>query len=223
MSGALFSFAVHVYARSAGVDALLVRMARMDTAAELESGSDSGHDKEQASTSPVHHMSLWPPPRSTRHSGRRRRQLTVLGIVLSALLLVVGGGAAIWVFVPVSEEDMGGQEVSLDDYEGSWSGRMHQVDTEGEPVAEWEAQVRIEKDAERGSTAWTTFSCSGTLDLSAREGDRFVYDYTETSDPENRCVDESELTIWLAEDGLNAEWVSITAEGTRMVSTGVLD
>ena len=189
----------------------------MDTAAELESGSDSGHEKEQASTSPVHHMSLWPPPRSTRHSGRRRRQLTVLGIVLSALLLVVGGGAAIWVFVPVSEEDMGGQEVSLDDYEGSWSGRMHQVDTEGEPVAEWEAQVRIEKDAERGSTAWTTFSCSGTLDLSAREE---VDSSTTTPRPPTPRTLRGRVrtTIWPAEDGLNAEWVSITAEA-RMVST----
>ena len=195
----------------------------MDTAAELESGADSGRGQEQSSPSPVSQMALWPPPRSTRHSGRRRRQITVLSTVLLALLLIVGGGAAVWAFVLDGQEDTGGQEVSLDDYEGSWAGRMHQVNTEGEPVAEWDAQVRIEEGAERGSTAWTTFSCSGTLDLSAREGDRFVYGYTETSDPEDRCVDEAELTVWPAENGLNAEWVSITAQGTRMVSTGVLD
>lgn len=196
----------------------------MDTAAELESGSDNGNGQERTSPSPspVRQMALWPPPRSTRHSGRRRRQITVASIVLLVLLLMVGGGVALWTLAPVPEEKTGGQEVSLQDYEGSWSGRMHQVDTEGDPVAEWDAQVRIEEGAERGSTAWTTFSCSGTLELTAREGDRLVYGYTETSDPEERCVDESELTLWPTEDGLNAEWVSITREGTRMVSTGVL-
>lgn len=194
----------------------------MDTAAELEPGADGDHGQEQASTSPVRQMALWPPPRSTRHSGRRRRQITVLSIALLVLLLIVAGGAAVWAFVLDGEEDTNDQEVSLEVYEGSWSGSMQQVDTEGEPVAEWDAEVRIEEDAERGSTAWTTFSCSGTLNLSAREGDRLVYSYTETSDPEDRCVDESELTVWPVEDGLNAEWVSITAEGTRMVSTGVL-
>ncbi|WP_017613642.1 hypothetical protein [Nocardiopsis salina] len=197
----------------------------MDTAAELESGSD-GRRGADASASPVRQMSLWPPPRSTRHTGRRRRKATVAAVVLVLLLLLGAGGYALWAFVLDGEgaAPAADGEAPVTDFEGSWSGRMAQVDTDGEPVAEWDAQVRIEEGAERGSTAWTTFTCSGTLELSAREGDRLVYAYTETSDPQDRCVDQSELTVRPDGDGgLDAEWASVTDGGTRMVSTGTLD
>lgn len=193
----------------------------MDTAAELKAGAD---EEPEDSATPVRQLALWPPPRSTRHNGKRRRRLTRVGVTAIVLLLVVGGAAATWVYLDDSEQAPVTATSEPDEFVGSWSGLMHQVNTEGDPVAEWDAQVRIEEGAERGSTAWTTFSCSGTLELSARDGDRLVYTYTETSDPEERCVDEAELTLWPTSDsGLNAEWSSVTREGTRMVSTGTLD
>ena len=194
----------------------------MDTAAELRAGSEDGHGN---SSTPVRQMSLWPPPRSTRHSGKRRRQFTKAAVTVAVLLLLGGGAFAAWTYLGDSGADTVTTTSDPDEFVGSWTGQMNQVNTDGEPVAEWDAQVRIEEGAERGSTAWTTFSCSGTLELSARDGDRLVYSYTETSDPEDRCVDESELTLWPVSDGegLNAEWSSVTREGTRMVSTGTLD
>lgn len=196
----------------------------MDTAAELEPGSDGEHGA-GASASPVRRMSLWPPPRSNRHSGRRRRKATITAVILVFLLLLGAGGYALWTFVAEdTAAPSGDNDAPVSDFEGSWAGQMEQVDTDGAPVAEWDAQVRIEEGAERGSTAWTTFSCSGTLELSARDGDRLVYAYTETSDPQDRCVDDSELTVWPNEDGgLDSEWASVTDDGTRMVSTGVLE
>ena len=194
----------------------------MDTAAELRAGAEDGPG---TSSAPVRQMSLWPPPRSTRHSGRRRRQFTKAAVAAAVLLLLGGGGYAAWTQWGGSDEDAVVTTPEPEEFVGSWSGRMSQVDTDGEPVAEWDAQVRIEEGGERGSTVWTTFSCSGTLELSARDGDRLVYSYTEISDPEDRCVDESELTLWPVSggEGLNAEWSAVTREGTRMVSTGTLD
>ncbi|GHD18854.1 hypothetical protein GCM10007147_09460 [Nocardiopsis kunsanensis] len=196
----------------------------MDTAAELEPGSNGEHGAD-ASASPVRGMSLWPPPRSNRHSGRRRRKVVITAAVLAFLLLLGAGGYALWKFVlDGAAAPSGDDDAPVSAFEGSWSGQMKQVDTNGAPVAEWDAQVRIEEGAERGSTAWTTFSCSGTLELSARDGDRLVYIYSETSDPQERCVDDSELTVWPNGDGgLDSEWASVTDDGTRMVSTGVLE
>ncbi|GAA1458942.1 hypothetical protein NE857_28990 [Nocardiopsis exhalans] len=193
----------------------------MDTAAELRAGSEDGHGK---SATPVRQMSLWPPPRATRYRDKRRRQFTKVTVAAAVLLLLGGGGFAAWAYLDGSGDDAVTTAPDPDEFVGSWSGPMSQVDTDGEPVAEWDAEVRIEEGAERGSTTWSTFSCSGTLELSARDGDRLVYSYTEISDPEDRCVDESELTLWPVSDGggLNAEWSSVTREGTRMVSTGTL-
>lgn len=193
----------------------------MDTAAELESGADDGHKGHGSSaTAPSQvQLSLWPPPRSSRHNGRRRRQITVLvAIVLAALL--IGGGATAWALLA---DDEPAQEAvaPAEDFVGAWSGEMVQVNTQGQHVADWHAEVRIEEGAERGSTAWTTFACSGTLALSAGDNARRVYVYTETADPQERCVDEAELTVWpSAGGGLKAEWSSVTDEGTRMTSTG---
>ncbi|WDZ89969.1 hypothetical protein [Nocardiopsis sp. HUAS JQ3] len=196
----------------------------MDTAAELESGADDRREEPASSVtaaSPVQ-LSLWPPPRSTRHSGRRRRQFTVLGAVALAVLLI-GGGATAWALLADGEEAAQEAVAPAEDFVGSWAGEMVQVNTEGQHVADWHAEVRIEEGAERGSTAWTTFACSGTLVLSAGDNDRRVYAYTETADPEDRCVDEAELTVSpVAGGGLRAEWSSVTDEGTRMTSTGPL-
>ncbi len=193
----------------------------MDTAAELRAGEEDGSG---SSPTPVRQMSLWPPPRSNRHSGKRRRRFTRLAVVTFALVLAAGGTAAAWTLWGPSDEGPATVTSDPEEFVGSWSGRMNQVDTDGRPVAEWDAEVRIEDGAERGTSSWTTFSCSGTLELSARDGDRLVYTYTEIADPDERCVDEAELTLWPdSGPGLNAEWASITSEGTRMVSTGTLD
>jgi hypothetical protein len=199
----------------------------MDTAAELESGSgdDSRTAPAPAPVSPVTGLSLWPPPRSTRHASRRRRQLTVVAAVVVAAVVLAGGIAAALTLVGDGPQDDAtpADQVDVDAFVGSWAGEMVQVDTEGEYVADWHAEVRIEEGAERGSTAWTTFTCSGTLEQSAAEGERLVFTYTETADPEDRCVDDAELTVTPDDGGLAAEWSSVTREGTRMVSTGRLE
>ena len=58
----------------------------MDAAAELESGAEDkgGPPAPSVTVAPVQ-LSLWPPPRSTRHSSRRRRQLTVFAAVVLVL------------------------------------------------------------------------------------------------------------------------------------------
>ncbi|MEV2274182.1 hypothetical protein AB0I72_01230 [Nocardiopsis sp. NPDC049922] len=193
----------------------------MDTAADLDPGPEGGRGDTAA---PVRQMSLWQPPRSTRYTQRRRRRVAVVsGIGLGALVLA-GGIATAWTLVGDEGADVAESTEHLERFVGSWSGDMHQVDTEGDPVADWHAEIRIEEGAERGSTAWTTFTCSGTLELSARDGDRVVYVYTETADPEDRCVDDAELTLWPGDDdrALMSEWSSVTDEGTRMTSTGEL-
>ncbi|CAL9535633.1 hypothetical protein SUDANB121_04150 [Nocardiopsis dassonvillei] len=196
----------------------------MDAAAELESGAGDRDGAPAPSTSavPVQQLSLWSPPRSVQGSARRRRRITGLAVGAAAVLLIAGGTAAAWALIGGEAEDVPGAGVPAEEFVGSWAGEMTQVDTEGEHVADWHAEVRIEEGAERGSTAWTTFTCSGTLELSAADNDRRVYTYTETADPEERCVDDAELTVWPGGDGLKAEWSSVTREGTRMVSTGVL-
>lgn len=198
----------------------------MDTAAELESGADDrgeGAASPAAASSPVQQLSLWPPPRSARHHGRRRRQILVLAAGVVALLLL-GGGVSAWALLGGADDPADEPVAPAEDFVGAWSGEMSQVDTEGRHVADWHAEVRIEEGAERGSTAWTTFACSGTLVLSAGDNDRRVYAYSETADPEDRCVDEAELTVRSAGSGvLKAEWSSVTHEGTRMISTGDLN
>ncbi|MFV2197007.1 hypothetical protein [Nocardiopsis sp. LOL_012] len=192
----------------------------MDTPAEVESGSDGGSD---GSPGPVSQMSLWAPPRSTRYKSKRRKRILLLAGSVAAVAVLAGGAAAVAVFVG-GDSGSAGEAVSTGEFVGSWSGEMNQVDTEGQHVADWDARVSIEEGAEHGTSAWITFSCSGSLVLSASEGDRAVYAYTETADPEDRCVDDAELTLWPEEDGrgLRAEWSSVTDEGTRMTSTGVL-
>lgn len=195
----------------------------MDAAAELESGAeDRGAPAPSTSAVPVQQLSLWSPPRSVQGSARRRRRITGLVVGAAAVLLIAGGGAAAWALIGDGAEDLPGAGAAAEDFVGSWAGEMTQVDTEGAHVADWHAEVRIEEGAERGSTAWTTFTCSGTLELTAADNDRRVYTYTETADPEERCVDDAELTVWPASDGLKAEWSSVTREGTRMTSTGIL-
>ncbi|NYH51852.1 MULTISPECIES: hypothetical protein [Nocardiopsis] len=199
----------------------------MDTAAELESGAGDRREQPASSAtavSPVQQLSLWPPPRSSRHNGRRRRQV-IASVAISLAVLLAGGGATAWALLGDDAGETPEQAAApAEEFVGSWAGEMVQVDTEGDHVADWHAEVRIEEGAERGSTAWTTFSCSGTLTLSAGDNNRRVYVYTETADPEERCVDEAELTVWPVadRDGLRAEWSSITREGTRMISTGDL-
>ena len=196
----------------------------MDAPAELESGAEDRGGAAAPATSaiPVQQVSLWSPPRSVQVSARRRRRITGLAVGTAAVLLVAGGTAAAWALIGGGAEEVPNAVVPAEDFVGSWAGEMTQVDSEGAHVADWHAEVRIEEGAERGSTAWTTFNCSGTLELTATDNDRRVYAYTETADPDERCVDQAELTVWPVGDGLGSEWSSVTRKGTRMVSTGSL-
>lgn len=194
----------------------------MGKAAELERGGEPEEPGEPAPGSPVRQLSLWPPPRSTKHSGKRRRGRIIVGV--SAALLLAAGGTAAWVLAAPPEETVIEGARSPESFVGSWAGEMIQRDTEGSFVADWRAEIVIHPGAERGRSSWPTFGCSGVLELSAHDGDRMVYEYTESADPDDRCVDSAELTLTPGADEtvLQAEWVAISREGNRMTSTGTV-
>ncbi|GAA1762852.1 hypothetical protein [Streptomonospora arabica] len=182
---------------------------------------DDGADP-QSGGSPIRQMSLWPPPRSTRHSAKRRRSL-IVG-VLAVLLLGTGlGTAAVWALQRGDAATADGSSVP-ESYAGTWRGEMSQVDEQGEHVVDWGAEVKLEQGEERGVSEWYTLDCRGSLDLTERTGDRLSFDYVETYDPGENCVDESELVL---ESGgsagtLKARWTAVSHDGTPMTSTGTL-
>ncbi|MFC7327648.1 hypothetical protein [Marinactinospora rubrisoli] len=170
--------------------------------------------------SPIRRMSLWPPPRSARHNGRRRRAV-VVGAAAAAVLLAAGGAAA-WLFLrPSSGDDGTGVPES---FAGAWSGEMAQTDESGAHVVDWGATVRLTAGSDTGSAEWFTLNCRGSLTLAERAEDRLVFDYVETYDPEQRCIDEVELTLepGVRAGSLEARWVAVSHDGTTMTSTGSL-
>nr|WP_155998588.1 hypothetical protein [Streptomonospora sp. PA3] len=166
-------------------------------------------------------MSLWPPPRSTRHSAKRRRSM-IAGI---ATVFVLGSGlgtAAVWV-LQGGGSAAGGSTVP-ESYAGTWRGEMSQVNEEGEHVVDWGAEVKLEEGAERGVSEWYTLDCRGSLTLTERTGDRLSFDYVETYDPQERCVDESQLVLVGGDSAgtLQARWSAVSHNGVPMTSTGTL-
>ncbi|PSK97346.1 hypothetical protein CLV63_10864 [Murinocardiopsis flavida] len=166
-------------------------------------------------------MSLWPPPRSTRHSGKRRKG--VLIAIAAVLVVLAGGAAAAWVLNPGDEPGPVGDGVPAA-FAGSRVGEMAQVDEQGKPVTDWTAAVDLKEGAHRGSAEWRTFNCRGSLTLTEKDGARLSFDYVETYDPDNRCVDEATLTLAAGSgDAVEAEWLAESHDGTMMTSTGALD
>ncbi|KII00592.1 hypothetical protein LP52_00310 [Streptomonospora alba] len=184
------------------------------------SGAAAKGDADSRGGSPVRHISLWPPPRSTRHSAKRRRNL-ILGL---AAVLVLGSGmgsAAVWVMQRGGTADTSAVPES---YAGTWRGEMSQVNEDGQHVADWGAEVKLERGEERGVAEWYTFDCRGSLTLTERTGDRLAFDYVETYDPETRCVDESDLVLKRGGSAgtLEARWTAVSHNGVPMTSTGTL-
>lgn len=177
---------------------------------------------EPGAASPVRQMSLWPPPRSTRHSNRRGRVLLVVSASLLGLGVVAGGAA----WSVLSEEKPVAEAVGgiPEEYAGSWSGEMSQYNEAGELVVNWGASLKLDEGTDRGSADWFTLNCRGSVTLVGRSGDGLVFEYAETYDPENRCIDESVLTLsrGAAEGTLAAEWRATSRSGTVMTSTGIL-
>ncbi|RNL78204.1 hypothetical protein EFW17_23310 [Halostreptopolyspora alba] len=168
-------------------------------------------------------MSLRPPRRSTRQRDRRRRRGPWLLSLVAAL--VVGGGAAVaWVLSPDTDERAVEGASVPDSFAGTWSGRMVQQEAGGDHVIDWDTRIKLEGGAERGSSEWYTLNCRGSLTLAEHEGDRMSFDYVETYDPEDHCVDEAELTLWPggSEGEIEARWDALSDSGTPMVSTGTL-
>ncbi|WP_017592790.1 hypothetical protein [Nocardiopsis potens] len=186
---------------------------------------EGGAEEGPPPASPVRQMSLWAPPRSTRHSAARRRRGRVIAIAAAAAVLLGGAGAAAYwgLASGPGEEEAAGAGVS-DSFAGSWRGDMSQQDESGAHVTDWGAEVRLESGEERGSSEWYTLNCRGSLTLSERTGDGFVFDYVETYDPDDRCVDSSVLRLspGAAEGTLEARWEALSHDGTEMVSTGTL-
>ncbi|MFD0775094.1 hypothetical protein ACFQZ2_14260 [Streptomonospora algeriensis] len=172
--------------------------------------------------SPIRHISLWPPPRSTRHSAKRRRNL-VLGLAAVLVLGSGAGSAAVWVMQREEASAAGGAAVP-ESYAGTWRGEMSQVNEGGQHVADWGAEVKLERGEERGVSEWYTFDCRGSLNLTERTGDRLAFDYVETYDPEERCVDESDLVLERGDSAgtLEARWTAVSHNGVPMTSTGTL-
>ncbi|QBI52586.1 hypothetical protein [Streptomonospora litoralis] len=172
--------------------------------------------------SPIRQMSLWPPPRSNRHSAKRRKSL-VAGIVAVVVLGAGIGTAAVWVLQRDQAATADGPAVP-ESYAGTWRGEMSQFNEEGEHIVDWGAEVKLEQGEERGVSEWYTLDCRGSLDLTERRGDRLTFDYVETYDPDERCVDESELVLDSGDSAgtLHARWSAVSHEGVPMTSTGTL-
>ncbi|CAM3583409.1 hypothetical protein NOGI109294_03775 [Nocardiopsis gilva] len=178
-------------------------------------------EPDSSGASPIRQMSLWPPPRSSRHNSKRRRGAIVMSGV-AVLLLGAAGGAA-WALRDRVDTPM--TEASVpDSYAGTWSGEMSQQDADGNHILDWDAQVKLESGAESGVSVWATLNCRGSLTLTERHGDRLVFDYVETYDPDARCIDESELTLTPGgtTGTLEATWNAVSHDGTPMTSTGTL-
>ncbi|GAB3207753.1 hypothetical protein SAMN02745673_04071 [Marinactinospora thermotolerans DSM 45154] len=169
--------------------------------------------------SPIRQMSLWPPPRSTRHAGRRRRSMLLMGVAAGAALLAAGG-VTVWALSSGGDDATGVPAA----YAGEWSGEMSQHDQDGTHVADWEATVHLEAGAERGSSQFVSLGCRVSLELTAREDDRIVFDYVETYDGDERCIDSGTLELRPgAEEGtLEAEWGASSHSGSHMTSTGTM-
>nr|WP_246422205.1 hypothetical protein [Nocardiopsis mwathae] len=167
-------------------------------------------------------MSLWPPPRSSRHSGKRRRSALFLGA--AAVLLLGGVGGAAWALRGDSEPPVATETSVPDSHAGTWTGTMIQRNADGDHILDWDAQVKLESGAERGVAVWTTLNCRGSLTLTTRDGDRLVFDYVETYDPDSRCIDESELVLRPGQINgtLEATWNAVSHDGTAMTSRGTL-
>ncbi|TDQ54754.1 hypothetical protein [Actinorugispora endophytica] len=190
--------------------------------------TQTDQDDEPGSASPIRQMSLWPPPRSTRHSNRRARGMLVVAAAVLGGLVVVGGGVA-WALFPEGEADAdeagaGGEGGIPAAYAGNWSGEMSQHDEAGEPVVDWGASLKLDEGTGRGSADWFTLGCRGSVTLVEDTGDSLVFEYAETYDPENHCIDETILTLSPGAGGgtLEAEWVATSRSGTVMTSVGTL-
>ncbi|RCV55850.1 hypothetical protein DEF23_07535 [Marinitenerispora sediminis] len=166
-------------------------------------------------------MSLWPPPRSARHSGRRRRTLLAAAAAVVAVVLV--GGVAAWLLLRPSAGADDGTGVP-ESFAGSWSGEMAQTDESGAHVVDWGATVKLTAGSEHGSAEWFTLNCRGSLTLTERAEDRLSFDYVETYDPDQRCIDEVELILepGVRAGTLQARWEAVSHDGTPMTSTGTL-
>ncbi len=184
----------------------------------------SDRSERPAAVSPIREMSLWPPPRSTRHSNRRSRLVLVVGAAAAVVLAAVGG--ALWALWPEPEPEPEQPAVSEgipEEYAGSWSGEMAQHDENGEPVTEWIVRLKLDEGTDRGSADLLPLDCRGTVVLTEQTETSLVFDYAETYDPEDHCIDESVLTLSQQVPGtLEAEWVGTSREGTVMTSTGTL-
>ncbi|MBB4929869.1 hypothetical protein F4561_000689 [Lipingzhangella halophila] len=145
-------------------------------------------------------------------------------ISLGVALIVGGGAAAAWALNDSAEErPVEGASVP-DSFAGTWSGRMVQEEADGDHVIDWDTRIKLEGGVERGSSEWYTLDCRGSLTLAERDGDRLVFDYVETYDPEDHCVDEAELTLRPggSEGEIAAKWNATSEGDTPMISTGTL-
>ncbi|WP_017541837.1 hypothetical protein [Nocardiopsis halophila] len=188
------------------------------------SGSSTRREEEGGSSSPVRGMSLYPPPRSTRHTARRRRGGMIAAVAAGAAALLVGGVLVVLALRPDPQETPAESASVPDSFAGTWQGKMIQEDEAGEHVTDWDARVRLETGEERGSSEWYTLECRGSLTLQERGESRLVFDYVETYDAEDRCVDESRLVLTTggADGTLDARWEATSHDGTTMISTGTL-
>lgn len=192
------------------------------SASEGSPGSQGSPSQGSPDASPVRQMSLWPPPRSTRHTAKRRKSL-IAGIAAVAVLGIGAGTAAVWVLQRDGAATAGGAAVP-ESYAGTWRGEMSQVDENGRHIVDWGAEVKLEQGEERGVSEWYTLDCRGSLTLTKRDGQRLTFDYVETYDPDETCVDESELVLDAGTSAgtLEAQWRAVSHDGVPMTSNGTL-
>ncbi len=158
---------------------------------------ESERSTRPSATSPIRAMSLWPPPRSARHNNRRPKLPLILGVGVGVVVLAVMVGSLLW-----GEEEPEPEEPPAvvtdgipEEYAGSWSGEMSQHDEEGNLVADWVVQLKLDAGTDRGSAELLPFHCRGSIVLTEQTAESLVFDYAETYDPEDRCIDTSMLTL----------------------------
>lgn len=175
---------------------------------------------ESGRPSPVRRMSLWPPPRTRRHnSGRRRLRLLVGGAAALALAAVAG---VVWALLSDDNAPSAAEGIP-EEYAGRWSGEMAQHDDSGALIVEWGVTLKLDEWTDRGSADLFTLDCRGSVVLTESTDDSLVFDYTETYDPEDRCIDHNVLTLTRqGPDALEAEWTATSRQGTPMTSVGTL-
>src|SRR5690606_3046501 len=185
---------------------------------------ESERSARPSAASPIRAMSLWPPPRSARHNNRRPKLPLILGVGVGVVVLAVMVGSLLW-----GEEEPEPEEPPAvvtdgipEEYAGSWSGEMSQHDEEGNLVADWVVQLKLDAGTDRGSAELLPFHCRGSIVLTEQTAESLVFDYAQIYGSEDCCIKACTLSLGhRARVTIEATWEGISHGGHVRTSTGI--